>query len=387
MAYPFWFAHPIWLYCSVFGCALLVSGCDDGSTNDSALLFSVDQMVALGGDFGSVMDDAVVPASDTAFGIDTSALDRGLSPDGSADANAAPNVDPTSSENGASTFHDGACLGEIFVSPSISDSYRDRVVLAYETVCQALGDVRPLEIWVTANIESEASALRDAWCDRRMALDPNFQAFWCTRSQLGVNLANYVHWSSVYYPGLTRAHHQLNLSMFSDNPNDLSAEYVTMHEFFHAYQFAHLDQGIYNTFESRDVNLGRTAAADRPWHTEGSANYVSWLLTERHFQAGFLRHEMRNILSRCEAGVTADFQVTALTYDDPCAYDLGTWAIAYLVSLHSLASYLDFYDDLNDQGFYAAFEARFGTTVEAFSPAFTAWFLNTSSAEKLSLFD
>ena len=41
-------------------------------------------------------------------------------------------------------------------------------------------------------------------------------------------------------------------SAFSNN--DLSAEYVTIHEFFHAYQSWHLDNDIYNYHESRNDN-------------------------------------------------------------------------------------------------------------------------------------
>ena len=378
------------LSCCVLGCGEERTGATDGpppTTADAARPTdgpqpTVDRGPADSGPTdGGLMDAA--QASEDAGGPD----DAMPAMDAMAEMDAMMPAPQVSSENGVSTIHDGQCLAEVFVSDSIPESYRDRVQQGYETACRALGDVRPLEIWVTANIEAEAADLRARWCARRLEVDPGFRAEWCSRSQLGVGLANYVHWSAVYYRGLTRGHHQLNLSMFSNDPHDLSAEYVTMHEFFHSYQFAHLDQATFSSPESRDVNLGRTATADRPWHTEGSANFVSWQLTEEHFQSGFLRRELGHVLDRCAEVIDADFDVTTLTYEDACGYGLGTWAIAYLTSVHGLQTYLDFYDAIDGDGYYAAFEASFGETEAAFSRAFTDWFLRTPRGEKLSLFE
>jgi hypothetical protein len=366
----------------------MLGGCADGQSNARDAVRPVVQDGGPDMTLDGATPDPDMNAQDMTILVDVGPSgDVNPSADGDLEYDAnSPGPAPISSENGVSTIHDGSCLAEIFASPSVSDSYRDRVQTAYETACSFLGDVRPLEIWVTANIESEAEALRDRWCQRRIERDVQFRASWCDRSQLGVGLANYVHWADVYYPGLSREHHQLNLSMFSNSPNDLSAEYVTMHEFFHSYQLSHLDQAVYSTHQSRDINLGRTTDSSRPWHTEGSANFISWQLTEDVFQPGFLRREMTNILSRCDDRVQAGFDVTTLTYEDECAYDLGTWAMGYLISEHSLHEYLAFYDDINPLGFHGAFEQRFGLTIEAFSQTFTAWFLSTPRQEKLQRF-
>jgi hypothetical protein len=364
-------------------CSGFVFGCSDGGANDAGrrLMSELDLSPMSGPDSALLEADMFV--------MDMGRIvDAGRRPDVHLpDHSGTPVPNQVSSENGVSTIHDGECLAEIFASPSVSEAYEARVYAAYETACLFLGDVRPLEIWSTANNENEAMALRERWCQHRMDQDPGFRMAWCRYSQLGVGLANYVHWADIYYSGLDREHHQLNLSMFSGDPLDLSAESVSIHEFFHSYQLAHLDQEIFPTPALRDANLGRTAESNRPWHTEGSANFVSWYLTEHTFQEGFLRQAMAGTLARCGRMVVEGFDVTSLTYEDDCAYDLGTWAVAYLVSTHSLVQYLAFYDVINLAGFHAAFEQSFGVGLDEFSRGFTAWFLTTDRTAKLELFE
>jgi|TARA_B110000208_G_scaffold127794_1_gene155446 hypothetical protein len=121
----------------------------------------------------------------------------------------------------------------LFSIPSLSEVYVNRVKAAYETGCEYLGDIQPMEVWLTSNDETEAQALRNQWCTHRQGSDPGFLTRGCERAQIGVGLANYVFQSDLYYSGLNYDHHQPNLSAFSaDNPDDLSAEYVTIHEVF-----------------------------------------------------------------------------------------------------------------------------------------------------------
>ena len=280
------------------------------------------------------------------------------------------------------------CQGTLFHSPSVLSDYLDRVIGAYTYGCEYLGDIRPLEIWLTANNESEASALRDRWCAFRLQRDPTFREAWCQNSQIGVNLANYVRWSSVYYDGLASAHHQNNLSAFSNDPNDLSAEYVTIHEFFHAYQFDHLDEAIYGRPEERDIHMGRTQDGSRPWHSEGSADFFGHLLTELAGHPGALKQYFENA-EFCTGVVDDAFSLWNLTYDDSsnCGYPLGAWAIAYLISQHSVEAYFAFYDDLNGYGFFEGWEKNFGQTTDEFDVSFRDWVLATTAEERLSMIE
>ena len=283
---------------------------------------------------------------------------------------------------------DVGCQATLFHSPSVDEDYLNRAMDAYTFGCQYLGDVRPLELWLTANNESAATSLREQWCQYRLSQDSSFREQWCENSQIGVNLANYVRWSSVYYDGLIDAHHQNNLSQFSESPNDLSAEYVTIHEFFHAYQSEHLDEAIYGTPEARDIQEGRTGDGSRPWHSEGSADFFGHLLTELAGHPGALRQYFDGGQD-CWALIDDDFSLWDLTYDADggCGYHLGAWAIAYLVSKNSVEAYLVFYDDLNAYGFFDGWLKNFGVTTDEFDQNFRNWFQQTSRTAKQQTID
>ena len=283
---------------------------------------------------------------------------------------------------------DEGCQATLFHSPTIGEDYLDRVMDAYTFGCGYLGDVRTLELWLTANNASAAESLRDVWCQYRLSQDSSFLEQWCERSQIGVDLANYVRWSSVYYNGLVDAHHQNNLHEFSSNPDDPSAEYVTIHEFFHAYQMDHLDEAIYSTPEDLDIQSGRTGDGSRPWHSEGSADLFGHLLTELSGRPGQLRGYFESG-EDCWARIDDDFSLWDLTYeaDRWCGYHLGAWSIAYLISEHSIEAYLAFYDDLNAYGFFDGWLKNFGVTTYEFDENFRNWFLQTSRTDKLQIID
>tara|TARA_X000001036_G_scaffold426252_1_gene453426 strand:+ start:201 stop:473 length:273 start_codon:yes stop_codon:yes gene_type:complete len=90
---------------------------------------------------------------------------------------------------------------------------------------------------------------------------------------------------------MEKEHHQLNLCSFSFINNDLSAEYVTKHELFHAYQPLHLDNDIYNASEYRDENLGRNKNGNNPWHTERSGDFFGDYLTSLTGHHNHLKEE------------------------------------------------------------------------------------------------
>ena len=293
-------------------------------------------------------------------------------------------TDTSTSDSGNSSTE--PCSAALFSAPSIGSAYVDRVQVAYDKSCAYFGDISPMEMWLTSNIESEAQALRDQWCSYRQEQDSGFLAAWCANSQIGVGLANYVFWSDVGYEGLNTDHHQLNLSVFSeDNADDLSAEYVTIHEYFHAYQYSHLDKAIYSTNQQRDINMGRSADSSRPWFSEGTANYMGHYLTAVEYRSDHLRNELGYYLDSCENLFNSDFDVRALQYDDNCAYEIATWSAAYLVHTSSLDTMWAFFDDLNDYGFVDAFEKNFGENPTQFSTTFTGWLTSTSDEEKLAI--
>ena len=67
------------------------------------------------------------------------------------------------------------------------------------------------------------------------------------------------------------------------------------------------------------------------------------------------------------------------------AYDLGTWAVAYLISIAGLDSYReDFYNDLNQYGWEGSFSINFGLSPSEFLVSFHE-FLDLDINEQLSI--
>ena len=67
------------------------------------------------------------------------------------------------------------------------------------------------------------------------------------------------------------------------------------------------------------------------------------------------------------------------------AYDLGAWAIAYLISIVDIETYrVDFYNSLNEHGWEESFIINFNMTSNEFLIDFHE-FLNLSIEEQLSI--
>ena len=77
-----------------------------------------------------------------------------------------------------------------------------------------------------------------------------------------------------------------------------------------------------------------------------------------------------------------------LTYDNDCsraAYDLGAWAVAYLLNKVGQEALLDtFYPSLNELGWEGAFQKTFGMSSEDFSAEFDL-FLEKPLADQLAI--
>ena len=77
-----------------------------------------------------------------------------------------------------------------------------------------------------------------------------------------------------------------------------------------------------------------------------------------------------------------------LTYDNDCsgaAYDLGAWAMGYLLNKVGQEALLDtFYPSLNELGWEGAFQKTFGMSSEDFSAEFNL-FLEKPLADQLAI--
>ena len=279
------------------------------------------------------------------------------------------------------------CKAVLYHSPDINPAVLKEYIEAYTFACEYFGDIRTMEIWLTSNDEAAAAKLRQRWCQHRLRLDSSFRDSYCNDSQIGVYLNNYVHWFSIdWRPGIDE-HHQVNLADQHSLESD-GAESTMAHEFFHAYQYSHLDLDIYQTWQSRDLNMGRSEDASKPWHSEGSASFFGSFLVELMGSSGALRNYLAYYVDptggNCQELIDENFSLWDLEFDtrNNCGYGLGAWAITLLISQNSIASYLAFYDDLNPYGFFDAWSKNFGRTVDEFDVEFREWFLTTSDDVK-----
>ena len=153
-----------------------------------------------------------------------------------------------------------------------------------------------------------------------------------------------------------------------------------MHEYFHAYQQAHID--TYDYEERAELMVVN------PWWSEGGAEYMAQLLYSK--QDGVYSNYLRDRMT-WKMQSKNDLFENELISDIPygprgyIAYDLGAWAIAYLISIVGEDVYrLDFYQSLNEFDWEESFINNFNMTSSEFLLDFHG-FLELSIQEQLSI--
>ncbi|MHC4389328.1 MAG: hypothetical protein ACYSX1_12090, partial [Planctomycetota bacterium] len=163
------------------------------------------------------------------------------------------------------------------------------------------------------------------------------------------------------------------------------------HEYFHAVQQAHI--------QSSDSDE-RIALKGPLWFNEGAAEYMAQTTVRKLWASGKLtiidnsglssfeqsfENKMKSGKKRIEnncPGVKLD----DITYGHDCekvAYDLGAWAVAYLLNKVGQTALLDtFYPSLNELGWEGAFQKTFGMSSEDFYAEFNL-FLEKPLADQL----
>ena len=137
------------------------------------------------------------------------------------------------------------------------------------------------------------------------------------------------------------------------------------------------------------------------WFNEGSAEYMGWVgllnsgVQERGNMGGKNQFDplefMRRKIERGKIGLNSvcpGVSLKDIDYDNSCAnvaYDIGTWAHAYLANKFGHNILLDtFYPNLEKLGWEGAFERTYGMSSEDFYKAFDK-FLNLPLKEQLSI--
>ena len=269
-------------------------------------------------------------------------------------------------------------------------SQMDQVIEYYEIASGAWGNYGPLEFWVIGTDPLSAHKLDSLYCETRISKDNTLTE---SHMQNCINREyNFIDYANNGGAGLNTQRNEyqqysvfiITLASKYPFPNESDYNVVTMHEYFHVYQQAH----IYTLDEDERADL----MVRNPWWSEGGANYLSEILYSQ--QPGVSTNYLKDRM-RWKMNVKPDFlaygkRLEDLEYGEQnnatrFAYDLGTWFIAYLIYHVGLDVYrVNFYDDLNEHGFEGSFIKNFGKSSEEYLNDFHS-FLNMDIENQLEI--
>ena len=302
---------------------------------------------------------------------------------------------------------------EVFCAADLSDEVRSGLTDTLLAATAEWGNYGPLEYWVLGTDPEAARDLAELHGDRRLQLghwdesdrlrqqtaadgDHGFESYrrigaeavakemamtsmgWNGNRDWGIHF-----YTSSYPLGFDRR--------FGASPG--GEQMTVFHEYFHAVQQAHI--------QTRDHDE-RVRLAGPMWFVEGGAEYMAQTPARRLWASGelntidnsglgslgqSLEHKLRSgkhtIASNCPGVELGD-----ITYGNECSsagYDLGCWAIAYLLNERGQTALLDtFYPVLDELGWEGAFQRTFGMSSGEFYEVFDA-FLEQPLAEQLAI--
>ena len=281
-------------------------------------------------------------------------------------------------------------LPDYYKAFDVPASQMDQVIEYYEIASGAWGNYGPLEFWVIGTDPLSAHKLDSLYCETRISKDNTLTE---SHMQNCINREyNFIDYANNGGAGLNTQRNEyqqysvfiITLASKYPFPNESDYNVVTMHEYFHVYQHAHIN--TMDDYERADLMVRN------PWWSEGGANYLSELLYSQ--QPGVSTNYLKDRM-RWKMNVKPDFiaygkRLEDLEYGEQnnatrFAYDLGTWFIAYLIYHVGLEVYrVNFYDDLNEYGFEGSFIKNFGKSSEEYLNDFHS-FLNMDIENQLEI--
>ncbi len=273
---------------------------------------------------------------------------------------------------------------EFYAADDVTNFQIDLTKKWYQIAAKAWGNYGPVEFWIVGSSENSAAMLDQKYCKIRKQKDPTVNLDNCLNR--GHNFVSYAKDGNAGLNTRRNEHDQwsgfiITMSGKFPAPNEEDYMSVTLHEYFHVYQHAHIDSKKHSERESRNQK--------NPWWAEGGAEYMAQLLYSRQkgVRPEYLRQKMQHKLRSLD-----DLRDGESIRDIPygkrgiVAYDLGAWFIAFLIHKTSEKAYrVNFYDDLNRKGFEGAFAKNFGGSSEKFLDEFHNTFLKLSLADKLRI--
>lgn len=178
---------------------------------------------------------------------------------------------------------------------------------------------------------------------------------------------------------------------------------TVFHEYWHGVQNSFIDRSI--IYENREDLMGPV------WFVEGSAEYqaaylagslmgsnsfpdvpsehANWTWEFISFMENKMRYIDDQLASTCEGLEIIDMTEHGSECTYPIGYEMGSWAIAYLIHLMDDPDILldSFYPQLEALGWENAFEASFGMSVQAFNDQFMEFWQTDNRTDILPNFN
>jgi len=283
---------------------------------------------------------------------------------------------------------------EVFAASDVSPETVNLTLEWYEIGSIAWGNYGPIEIYIIGENRPAAEELEDEYCERHKALDVNWKEEWdCANANYQI-FTQYVEEGGAAVGTFMKAHTEYDFStliMSAKYPGPDEEDYkpVMLHEYFHIYQHAHIQDKC--TDDSRDVCLrdDKMGGKNTPWFSEGGAEFMGQSLYAQQpgVDDNYLREVMERKLNHSLDGYKAQgVRLDNLTYQsDVNVYDVGAWFIAFLIHNEDESAFLEgFYGDLDELGFDGSFEKNFNSTRNSYLEDFEL-FLDQSREDIMSI--
>ena len=303
-----------------------------------------------------------------------------------------------------------------FFASDLSENVVNGINLALKTAADQWGKYGPVEYWVFGADKQAALDLINKFCERREALNQ-----WTMTDCLDRETDESLDYSMIAYQktgaeviatnqprgnaghnggsewGIHKLAHSYPFTfdnLFDDIPAQDDFKTV-LHEYFHVVQLSH----VYNL--SHNDRVSRIMPNESIWMQEGGAEYMAnftlfklinngTLIFEKSY--GSLSEKMQNKMDNAKRSLDNNCSGRKLEnfkYGNDCSnvgYDLGTWAVAYLIDKINNPNILleTFYPNLAEMDFESAFNLSFGYSTSEFYSEFEI-FLELPLEEQLKI--
>lgn len=309
---------------------------------------------------------------------------------------------------------------EIFFAEDITSMAEKKFSKMLQEGIELWGNYGPTEVYVVGIDEGASDQLHEFYCNRRGYSEEDCASL--QESEQGMEYYREIglEGQSDYDLARTEAawvgspSEGFHMLVFS-RPHGLEGkldwdewqdESTILHEYWHVVQSAHVSNAILrgadveaagpdgdewdqDLYDERYEEWTSIVSREGPqWFIEGSADFMAYLELDRLVESGKVsgssatEYEWEPVmLSKLESGLETEWDILK-SLEDTMSYDLGSWAIAFLLAEHGEDVLLnEFYPQLMEFPTWEDnFAETFGITTEAFYEDFEA-FLQLSNDE------